>query len=148
MAGPSLLGWVDFRDHEAILQLLAELGVLILLFAIGLETDIAQLLEGGSDVDDGRDGGRGVAVRPGLCRLSVCWASATWKAIMAAATLTATSVGITAQGPLRPGPSPRAGGPDHPIGAAVIDDILGLLFLTIVDGLTQGAAALDDDDAR
>ena len=41
-----MLGWVD-PDHEAI-QLLSELGVVILLFAIGLETDLAQLLKVGA----------------------------------------------------------------------------------------------------
>ena len=44
VVGPSVLGWVN-PDHQTI-QLLAELGVLILLFAIGLETDLSQTARG------------------------------------------------------------------------------------------------------
>jgi Kef-type K+ transport system membrane component KefB len=134
MAGPSLLGWVD-PHHEA-LQLLAELGVLLLLFAIGLETDIAQLWKVGATSMTVATVG---VVLPFVLGYVACrlLGIGDMKAIMAAATLTATSVGITARvlsdlGRLRE-PEGRI-----IIGAAVIDDILGLLFLTIVDGLTQG----------
>ena len=45
LVGPSVLGWVD--PHHQTLQLLSELGVLILLFAIGLETDLSRLVKVG-----------------------------------------------------------------------------------------------------
>ena len=61
--------------------------------------------------------------------------------IMAAATLTATSVGITARVLSDLG---RLRDPEGQIilGAAVIDDILGLMILTVVAGLTEGQGGL------
>ena len=67
LAGPSVLGWVD-PDHETI-QLLAELGVVILLFAIGLETDLAQLLRVGATSLTVAVVGVLPAVRTGIRRL-------------------------------------------------------------------------------
>ena len=42
--GPSLLGWVDPSDA---FRLLAEIGIILLLFEVGLETDIQRLAEAG-----------------------------------------------------------------------------------------------------
>src|ERR1700733_11224011 len=44
--GASVLGLVD--SHNEVLHVLAELGVLLLLFEIGLETDLAKLLHVGA----------------------------------------------------------------------------------------------------
>lgn len=134
LAGPSMLGWVD--PHHQALQLLAELGVLLLLFAIGLETDLTQLLQvGGTSMTVAVVGvflpftlGYAACLALGLSGL---------QPIMAAATLTATSVGITARvlsdlGYLRS----REG--QIILGAALIDDVLGLLLLTIIEGIAGG----------
>ncbi len=128
LIGPSVLGWID--PHFETLQLLSELGVLILLFAIGLETDLSQLVKvGGTSMTVAVVG---VALPFALgylaCRLL---GLSDRVAIMAAATLTATSVGITARvlsdlGRLRDTEGQII------LGAAVIDDILGLLILTVV----------------
>ena len=42
--GPSLLGWVEPND---VLALLAEIGIILLLFEVGLETDIGRLVKAG-----------------------------------------------------------------------------------------------------
>jgi Kef-type K+ transport system membrane component KefB len=134
LCGPSVLGWVE-PDHEAV-QLLAELGVLILLFAIGLETDLSQLLRVGPTSMTVAVVGVFLPFALGYlaCRLL---GLSDMRSIMAAATLTATSVGITARvladlGHLRSQEGQII------LGAALIDDVLGLLFLTVVDGLSQG----------
>ena len=134
--GASVLGLVDPKV-EAI-HLLAELGVVILLFAIGLETDLTKLLKvGGASAAVAVAGvvlpfamGYGVCRVMGLPNLA---------AIMAGATLTATSVGITARVLSDLG---RLQEPESQVvlGAAVIDDIVGLIILSIVVGLTQGQA--------
>lgn len=134
LAGPSLLGWID--PHLQTLELLAELGVLILLFAIGLETDLRELLRvGWTSMTVAVAGvflpfvlGYAACLLLGLTGL---------RSIMAAATLTATSVGITARvlsdmGHLRSTEGQII------LGAALIDDVLGLLLLTIVEGVSQG----------
>lgn len=134
LAGPSALGWVD--PHHQALQLLAELGVLILLFAIGLETDLAQLLRVG--VTSMTVAVVGVILPFALGYVACLALGLTGlRPIMAAATLTATSVGITARvlsdlGYLRSGEGQII------LGAALIDDVLGLLLLTIIEGIADG----------
>ncbi len=118
------------------IQLLAELGVLILLFAIGLETDLSRLLRVGATSMTVAVVGVFLPFALGYvaCRLL---GLSDVRSIMAAATLTATSVGITARvladlGHLRTQEGQII------LGAALIDDVLGLLFLTVIEGLSRG----------
>jgi Kef-type K+ transport system membrane component KefB len=134
LVGPSVLGWVD--PHQQSLQQLSELGVLILLFAIGLETDLSKLVRvGGTSMTVAIVG---VAV-PFLLGYLACrlLGMSDRVSIMAAATLTATSVGITARVLSDLGRLRELEG-QIILGAAVIDDILGLLILTIVTTPEQG----------
>ncbi len=132
--GPSVSGLVD--PGQETLHLLAELGVIILLFEIGLETDLGQLLRvGAASTVVAVTGvilpfGLGYAV----CRLLGLGNLA---AVVAGASLTATSVGITARVLSDLG---RLHDPESQIvlGAAVIDDVIGLIILTVVTGLTEG----------
>ncbi len=134
LGGSSVLGWID--PHQQALQMMAELGVLILLFAIGLETDLTRLLKVG--VTSLTVAVVGVVLPFGLgyvaCRLL---GLSDPRSIVAAATLTATSVGITARvlsdlGHL------RAEEGQIILGAALIDDVLGLLLLTVIEELSRG----------
>lgn len=134
LLGASVLGLVDPKVE--VVHLLAELGVILLLFAIGLETDLRKLLEvGGASAAVAAVG----VVLPfalgyGVCRLL---GLPNLVAIVAGAALTATSVGITARVLSDLG---RLQEPESQIvlGAAVIDDIVGLIILTVVAGLAQG----------
>jgi len=45
LLGPSLLGWVE---PDKVIQLLAEIGIILLLFDVGLETDARRLVDAGS----------------------------------------------------------------------------------------------------
>jgi Kef-type K+ transport system membrane component KefB len=132
--GRSVLGMVD--PQMDVPHLFAELGVIILLFAIGLETNLRQLLQvGGAATVVALVG---VAL-PFAFGYLVCWllGFATLVAVVAGATLTATSVGITARvlADLNHLQAPES----HIIlGAAVLDDVLGLIILAVVTGLTAG----------
>ena len=134
LVGKSVLGLVN-SDFETI-HLLAELGVVILLFAIGLETDLGRLLKVGATSMTVAIVGVALPFVLGFaaCRLL---GLTNLVSIMAGATLTATSVGITARVLSDLG---RLHDPEGQIilGAAVIDDILGLTILTVVTGLTEG----------
>src|SRR5436309_8226237 len=120
------------------MQVLSELGVLILLFEIGLETDLKNLL---------RVGGAAAAVAvvgvalPFVLGYAVCRAVGLGglPSVVAGAALTATSVGITARVLSDLG---RLQDPESQIilGAAVLDDIIGLVILSVVAGLAQGQA--------
>jgi Kef-type K+ transport system membrane component KefB len=134
LLGMSVAGLVNPQNE--VLHLLAELGVVILLFEIGLETDIRKLLQvGGSSAVVAIVG---VAL-PFALGYGVCWLLGldNLVGIVAGATLTATSVGITARvlSDLN-----RLQEPESQIilGAAVIDDVVGLVILAVVSGLTQG----------
>ncbi len=134
LVGKSVLGLVN-PELETI-QLLSELGVVILLFAIGLETDLGRLLKVGATSLAVALVGVALPFALGFagCRLL---GQNTVVSIVAAATLTATSVGITARVLSDLG---RLHGPEGQIilGAAVIDDILGLLILGVVAELAEG----------
>jgi Kef-type K+ transport system membrane component KefB len=115
---------------------LSELGVLLLLFLIGLETDIHRLLSVGSASLSVALAG---VVLPFAAGYSVGAALGlpTTVSIFLGAALTATSVGITARvlsdlGHLKSDESQVI------LGAAVVDDILGLVLLTVVGALAAG----------
>jgi Kef-type K+ transport system membrane component KefB len=122
-----------------VFRLLAEIGVVVLLFEIGLATDVKTMLGVGTAATS--VAAVGVAVPFGLG--FVYWHSALHSslttAIFVGATLTATSVGITARvlTDLRVlhGLEARL-----ILGAAVIDDVIGLVILGIVSALATGTA--------
>ncbi|HEX2834524.1 MAG TPA: cation:proton antiporter [Thermoanaerobaculia bacterium] len=122
--------------HDPVLHLLSELGVLLLLFLIGLETDLARLLSvGGSAI--------AVAIAGVLLPFAAGFGVGVWMgysttiSVFLGAALTATSVGITARvlsdlGHLKTDESQVI------LGAAVVDDILGLVLLTVISAIAAG----------
>jgi Kef-type K+ transport system membrane component KefB len=112
--------------------------VVILLFEIGLETDLGKLLKvgGASTVV----AAVGVAL-PFALGYAVCAAlgQSNLVSIFAGASLTATSVGITARVLADLGRLQQAEG-QIILGAAIIDDVVGLVILAVVSGLAGGEA--------
>jgi len=134
LLGGSVLGIVD--PHTEVLHFLSELGVIILLFAIGLETDLKKLLSvGGASSVVALAG----VVLPFAFGYAICLALglSNLTAVVAGATLTATSVGITARvlSDLNRLQEPES---QIVLGAAVIDDVVGLVILAVVAGVTRG----------
>jgi Kef-type K+ transport system membrane component KefB len=116
--------------------MLSELGVIVLLFAIGLETDLKKLLKVGTSSATVAVVGVALPFVLGYVACKMLGKSDV-VAIMAGATLTATSVGITARVLSDLG---KLHDPEGQVilGAAVIDDILGLVILAVVLGLGAG----------
>jgi Kef-type K+ transport system membrane component KefB len=112
------------------------MGVVILLFAIGLETELHRLVQVGINAIVVAT--VGVALPFALGYVACRWLGlSNLEAIVAGASLTATSVGITARvlsdlGRLQEVESQII------LAAAVLDDIVGLVILTVVAGLTEG----------
>ena len=138
LIGPGVLGLV--HDSEA-LHALAELGVLILLFEVGLESDLDELLKAGLQASL-------VAIVGVVLPFVAGYALMHWSgypplvAVFVGATLTATSVGITARVLADLGRLQDAAA-NVVLGAAVVDDILGLIILAVVTGVAQtGAVSL------
>ena len=127
--------------HDAIMEFVAELGVVILLFQIGLESSLKQMREVGA---------RALAVA--IVGVLLPFVLGTFVAgpyllpglpfnayLFLGATLTATSVGITGRvfqdlGRLQMREAQIV------LGAAVIDDVLGLVILAVVTSLVQKGA--------
>lgn len=132
--GSSVLGLVDPKSE--VLHLFAELGVIILLFEIGLETDLVKLLHVGASSAVVAAVGVVLPFALGYAACRMLGTSHT-VAMVAGAALTATSVGITARVLADLG---RLQEPESQIilGAAVIDDVAGLIILTVVTAATEG----------
>jgi Kef-type K+ transport system membrane component KefB len=137
--GGSVLGVVPNHGVPGeLMHVLAQLGVLLLLFEIGLETDLREMFRVGP-------ASLAVAVAGVAVPFALGYAYWIWAgnqgtaAIFVGATLTATSVGITARVLSDLG---RMGTVEARviIGAAVIDDVLGLVILSVVSGVAAGAA--------
>lgn len=134
LLGGSVLGVLD--PAQPVLHVLSELGVIVLLFAVGLETDLHALRRvGGAAASVGAagivlpgSGGYGVALLFGASQTT---------ALVVAAALTATSIGISARvlgdlGRLRDDEGQIV------LGAAVLDDIVGLVMLAVVSTVAAG----------
>jgi Kef-type K+ transport system membrane component KefB len=134
VVGVGGLGWID--PHREVLHLLAEVGVLILLFEIGLETRLRDLLQvGGAST---AVAGAGVALPFGAGYLAaLSFGAGPSLAIFLGATFTATSVGVTAR-VLRDLGHLDSTEARVILGAAVIDDVLGLVILALVAGMLAG----------
>jgi Kef-type K+ transport system membrane component KefB len=131
--GPSVLGWV-VPDQG--LSALADLGVMFLLFRVGLEVKASELLNVGGTATL-------VAILGVVVPFVLGWGTLVWwgeshlEAIFVGAAMVATSVGITAhvlttQGVLQARASRVI------LAAAVVDDVLGLLILAVVSSVAQG----------
>lgn len=136
IVGPSLLGWVAPREVTGIL---AEIGVIFLLFTVGLETKPQAIFTVGLRATV--VGVLGV-ILPFVAGyfIAVAWGGSFVEAMFIGAALVATSVGITARvlGSMGLLDTVTA---RIILGAAVIDDILGLIILSLVSAVSQGSVS-------
>jgi Kef-type K+ transport system membrane component KefB len=133
VVGPSALAWI--APSEA-LDVLAEIGVVLLLFSVGLETRIDEMKRVGRSAF--LVGVLGVAVPFALGSLWAHGSGFNWdKSLFIAAAFVATSAGITARVLQELGVLQREESRVI-LGAAVIDDILAMLLLGIVTALQEG----------
>jgi Na+:H+ antiporter len=124
------------NPHDPTIHLLAELGVIFLLFLIGLDTDLKRLISVGGSATTVAVVGVALPFIGGVA-FGYAMGFRLMVAVFLGASLTATSVGITARvlsdlGHLHDDESQVI------LGAAVVDDIIGLVLLTIVSTLAEG----------
>ena len=138
--GPSVLGLVTPSDF---LGEVAELGVIVLMFGAGLQTDIKELKRSGK-----------ASFFIALCGVIVPFAGGTALAfafhtgdgnflqdMFVGTVLTATSVSITVEALKEMGKLSTNSG-NAILGAALIDDILGLILLTLITGMSDKSVSL------
>ena len=128
-----------FAAQSEVISVLAELGVIILLFEIGLESNLKDLMEVGIQALVVAVVGVAVPFAAGTAGLMIIFGIAPVPAIFAGAALTATSIGITSRVLSEIG---RLNSKEGQIilGAAVIDDILGIIVLAVVASLAKDGA--------
>ena len=140
LIGGALVGVSGLRlvnPHDPTIYLLAQLGVILLLFLIGLDTELGKLLNVG-----------GAAVVVAVIGVAATFAGGfalghflgfpDLVAVFLGASLTATSVGISARvlsdlGHLHDREAQII------LGAAVVDDIIGIILLTLIGRIAEGA---------
>jgi Kef-type K+ transport system membrane component KefB len=136
--GLTSLEWIA---SDQTIDIFARLGVIVLLFEVGLESTVAQMLRTGWSA-------LLVAMAGVVTPFALGWGvgalllpdAGTYAHVFMGATLTATSVGITARvlKDLDQAQTPEA---RIILGAAVIDDVLGLVILAMVTGIISAADA-------
>lgn len=133
LIGPSVLGLVK---PDAVFQVFAELGVVFLLFWVGLETRLSELRAVGRPA--ALVGALGVAFPfAGGIALGFALGDGSAAAVFLGVSLVATSVGVTSAALVELGVV-RSVAARTILGAAVLDDVLALLLLAIATGLANG----------
>ena len=125
-----------FNTQSEVISVLAEIGVIILLFEIGLESDIRELQEVGYQAAIVAVVGVVAPFTAGTVGLMLLFNVPTIPAIFAGAALTATSIGITSKVLSELGYLKSKEG-QIIVGAAVIDDVLGIIVLAVVASLAK-----------
>ncbi|MCK5243333.1 cation:proton antiporter [bacterium] len=131
--GPHALGWIQGNE---IVHMLSELAVIFLLFQVGLETRLSDMLKVGKKSFWVAMLGVVLPFMAGYAYLAAL--NHDYKiALFMGAAMVATSVGITARvlADLKFLQRPES---RIVLGAAVIDDVLGMIVLAMVAGLSQG----------
>ncbi|WP_333860298.1 cation:proton antiporter [Clostridium sp.] len=130
--GPVILNIVHYDDN---IKLLSNLGVILLMFLAGLETNVEEFKKAGLSSFVIALGGIILPLVLGTLGAYMFF-SDFWENIFVGVILTATSVSITAETLKELGKlNTRAG--INILGAAVIDDILGLILISIVLAVAQ-----------
>ncbi|NDO51589.1 cation:proton antiporter [Lachnospiraceae bacterium MD335] len=136
LIGPSILGWVEQSDF---LVQLAEIGVVLLMFSAGLETDLKDLLKTGPIAALIACAGVFIPLVCGALLYMAFYGFAPWgseefyKAVFVGTILTATSVSITVESLREMGKLKGKVGTTI-LSAAIIDDVIGIIVLTFVIG--------------
>lgn len=125
-----------FQAYSEVISVLAELGVVILLFEIGLESDLKELIRVGPQAAVVAVVGVVTPFAAGTVGLIYLFGVPVIPAIFAGAALTATSIGITAKVLAEIGRLSSTEG-QIIIGAAVLDDVLGIIVLAVVASLAK-----------
>ena len=134
LLGPSLLGWVE---PTTVIRLLAEIGIILLLFEVGLQTDLMRLVKTGAKPVIVAMAGFLLPFLSAYVVSRYLFEQSLLVSLFVGGTLTATSIGITVRvlTDLK-----RQGSHEAHIvlGAAVLDDIMGVVLLAFLYEFSAG----------
>ena len=143
LIGPSVLGLVNLSDF---LTKMAEVGVILLMFSAGLETNLRDLIKTGFKATLIACAGVFVPLVGGTVLYGCFYGFAEvgskdfYSAVFIGVILTATSVSITVQALREMGKLKGTIGTTI-LSAAIIDDVIGIIVLTVVIGLSNGSVS-------
>lgn len=146
LIGPSVLGWVGQTDF---LVKMAEIGVVLLMFSAGLETDLKELVKTGPKAFLIACAGvfvpllGGTLLYMGFYGVSPFGSEEFYKAVFIGTIMTATSVSITVQALREMGYLKGTVGTTI-LSAAIIDDIIGIVVLTFVVGFKNPESKISE----
>jgi Kef-type K+ transport system membrane component KefB len=136
LLGPSLLGWID---PTQVIKLLADIGIILLLFEVGLETDVMRLVRVGPKSIVVAVAGFILPFLFGFLLSHHFFEFSLLASLFVGGTLTATSIGITvkvlADLNLQQSDAGRI-----VLGAGVMDDVLGVVLLAILYDFSLGGS--------
>lgn len=141
LIGPSVLGLVNLNDF---LSQMAEIGVILLMFSAGLETNLRDLLKTGFKATLIACAGVFIPLVSGTLLYFAFYGPAEvgsdkfFSALFIGVILTATSVSITVQALREMGKLKGMIGTTI-LSAAIIDDVIGIIVLTVVVGLKDAS---------
>ena len=140
--GPSGFSLILLSESGPLLKVLAEIGIMLLLFEIGFETDINKLKDVGMQSSILAIGGAVIPFTLGFTVSYLLLDLSLNASLFIGGTLTATSIGITMRvlKDIGIATGKRA---QIILGAAVMDDLMGILFLVFVyDYISTGEVSL------
>jgi len=132
--GPSLLGWVQ---PDAFLHVLAKFGLILLLFEVGLDADVSRLVSTGLKSLVVALGGFIAPLAGGFVLARFVFDFSPLVSLFIGGTLTATSIGVTVR-VLRDLQRHHSHEAHVVLGAAVLDDILGVILLALLMEFSLG----------
>jgi len=137
--GPSLLGWVEVNE---LIKILAEIGIILLLFEVGFEADIEKLRKEGFNAFVVAFFGAIFPFALGFAISYYFFHLSLFTSLFIGGTLTATSIGISLR-VLKDLGLHTTKPAQIVIGAAVLDDILGVIVLaSLVQLVDKGTLEL------
>jgi Na+:H+ antiporter len=147
----NLLGWPLFATAEpgahgaapdllAVVRDFADVGVILLMFVAGLETDLAEMRRVGKVAFWSAFGGVLLPMAGGMSVAVLFGLPLYWEGIFVGTILTATSVSISAQTLMELGAIRSREGATI-LGAAVIDDVMGIVVLSFVVAFAKASTA-------
>ena len=126
----------------AIVRDLAEIGVILLMFVAGLETDLGLMRRVGRVAFWSAFGGVVLPMAGGIAVAAAFGYPVFWQGIFIGTILTATSVSISAQTLIELG-ALRSKEGSTILGAAVLDDVMGIIVLSVVVALARAGGGAD-----
>jgi Kef-type K+ transport system membrane component KefB len=150
----NVLGWPLFATAEpgavhsapdllAVVRDFADVGVILLMFVAGLETDLAEMRRVGTVAFWAAFGGVVLPMAGGIATAVLFGLPLYWEAIFIGTILTATSVSISAQTLMEMGVLRSREGATI-LGAAVIDDVMGIIVLSFVVAFARASGGSVD----